>query len=128
MAVQVLKLGLPGAESTLITESRINEGGQDAFNYLEGLSADGSLKIDVIASKGNYSISWSVMSEDDFNDLNDIYLLQISSSPAFLSYIFTNQSGVETTKTVFMQPPSRGGLVQRDEYFNNAVTITMQEV
>lgn len=128
MATQVLKLGLPGAESTLITESRINEGGQDTFNYIEGLSAGGSLKVDVVATKGSYNISWGVMSDDDFNDLYNIYLLQFSTTPAYLSYIFTNQSGVETTKTVFMQPPSRGPLVQKDVFYNNAVTISMQEV
>jgi hypothetical protein len=127
MAVQVLKLGLSGSESTLITESRINEQGQDTFKYVSGESADGSLKVNIIGTKGNYSVSWSVMSESDFDDLFDIYLLQISGD-TFLSYIFTDQSGSETTKTVLMQPPTKGSLIQRDVYYSNAVTINMQEV
>lgn len=125
MSVQILKLGLPGAEQTLVKESRTNDGGQDAFNYIEGQSANGSLKVDVIATKQNFSISWGVMSETDYNALYAIYLLQFN--PAKLNYIYTNQSGAETTVSVFMQPPSRGSLIQRDVYFENGVTITLQE-
>jgi hypothetical protein len=125
MAVQILKLGLPGAEQTLVTESRVNDGGQDTLKSNSGDTASGNLKIDLIATKQNFSISWGVMSETDYNALYAIYLLQFN--PAKLSYISTNQSGGETTTSVFMQPPSRGALIQRDEYFENGVTITMQE-
>ncbi len=127
MAVQVLKLGLSGSESTLPTESRINNQGQDTFNYVEGKSADGSLKVDIIGTKGNYSVSWDVMSESDWNALYAIYLLQISNS-SYLSYIFTDAAGSTTTKTVLMQPPTKGSLIQRDVYYYNSVSIQMQEV
>ncbi len=126
MAVQVLKLGLAGSESTLPTESRINEQGQATFKYVEGESADGSLKVDIIGVKDNFTVSWGVMSESDWNDLNAIFLLQITND-SFLSYIYTDASGSETTKEVLMQPPTKGALIQRDVYYNNAVTITMQE-
>ena len=126
MALQILQLGLLGAESTLITESRINDGGQDTFKYVSGESADGSLKVDIIGSKMNRSITWSVMSEEDFNDLYDIYLLQITND-TFLSYIETDQSGTPTSYTVLMQPPTRGTLIQKDVYYHNAITIQMQE-
>ena len=126
MATQVLKLGLSGAESTLITESRVNSGGQDTFQFVSGESADGSLKVDIIGTKKNFSITWSVMSETDFNDLFDIYLLQITGD-TFLSFIETDQVGSETTYTVLMQPPSRGSLIQKDVFYNNDVTIILQE-
>jgi len=126
MATQILKLGLSGAESTLITESRVNDGGQDTFQYVSGQSADGSLKVDIIGTKMNRSITWSVMSDSDFNDLFAIYTLQITGD-TFLSYIETDEIGSETTYTVLMQPPTRGSLVQRDEFFNNAVSIQLQE-
>ncbi len=126
MAVQVLKLGLAGSESTLPTESRINEQGQATFKYVEGESADGSLKVDIIGVKDNFTVSWGVMSESDWNALNAIFLLQISNSK-YLSYIYTDAAGSETTKEVLMQPPTKGSLIQRDVYYNNAVTITMQE-
>ena len=125
MAVQILKLGLPGAEQTLVSESRTNDGGQDTLKSLNGETASGNLKVDLIATKGNYSISWGVMSESDYNDLYAIYLLQFT--PGKLNYIYTNQSGSETTVQVFMQPPSRGALIQRDIFYENGVTITMQE-
>ena len=124
--MQVLKLGLSGAEQTLPTKSRINNQGQDTFNYVEGYSADGSLKVDIVGTKGNYSVSWEVMSESDFNDLYAIYKLQIDND-SFLSYIFTDSAGTETTKTVLMQPPTIGDLIQRDTYYSNAITITMKE-
>jgi hypothetical protein len=125
MAVQILKLGLAGSEQTLVSESRINDGGQDTLNANSGQSASGDLKIDIISTKKNFSISWGVMSETDYDALYAIYLLQFN--PAKLSYIYTDEAGAETTVSVFMQPPSRGALVQRDEYFNNGVTITLQE-
>jgi hypothetical protein len=127
MALQVLKLGIAGSESTLPTASRINNQGQDTFQYVEGESADGSLYVDIIGTKGNYSVSWDVMSESDWNDLYDIFLLQISNS-SYLSYIFTDAAGTETTKTVLMQPPTKGSLIQRDVYYYNSVSIEMQEV
>jgi hypothetical protein len=125
MAVQILKLGLSGAESTLPTESRINDGGQDTFKFVSGESANGSLKVDVIGTKQNFSISWGVMSETDFDALKAIYALQLTGS--FLSYIFTDEAGAETTVEVFMQPPTQGSLIQKDVYYSNAITITMQE-
>ncbi|MCP4986042.1 MAG: hypothetical protein GY928_08220 [Colwellia sp.] len=124
--MQILKLGLSGSESTLPTESRINEQGQDTFQYVEGQSADGSLKVDIIGTKKNFTVSWGVMSDTDFNALYAIYLLQITND-TFLSYIYTDVSGSTTTKQVFMQPPTQGSLIQRDVYYSNAVTIQMQE-
>ncbi len=124
--MQILKLGLSGSESTLPTESRINEQGQDTFQYVEGQSADGSLKVDIIGTKKNFTVSWGVMSETDFNALYAIYQLQITND-TFLSYIYTDASGSTTTKQVFMQPPTQGSLVQRDVYYSNAVTIQLQE-
>jgi hypothetical protein len=126
MAVQVLKLGLAGAEQTLVEESRINNGGQDEFNYISGQSANGSLKVDVIATKRNFNISWGVMSETNYTALKAIYALQLTG--VYLSYIFTDEIGAETTVTVFMQPPSKGELIQRETYYSNAVTIQLQEV
>jgi hypothetical protein len=126
MAVQVLKLGLPGAEVTLPTESRINDGGQDTFNYISGTSADGTLKVDLIGSKQNFSVSWGVVSEDNFDIIKGIYLSQITSS-SFLNYIYTTENGTEISTQVLMQPPTKGELIQRDQYYSNAITITMQE-
>ena len=126
MATQILKLGLSGAESTLITESRVNNGGQDTFQYVPGQSADGSLKVDIIGTKMNRSINWSVMSETDFNALYAIYILQITGN-TFLSYIETDAAGAETTYKVLMQPPTRGSLIQKDVFYNNAVSIQLQE-
>jgi len=123
--VQVLKLGLAGAEQTLVSESRVNDGGQDTLNANTGQSASGALKVDMISTKQNFSITWGVMSETDFDALYAIYLLQFN--PAKLSYIYTDEAGAETTVSVFMQPPTRGALIQRDEYFNNGVTMTLQE-
>lgn len=123
---QTLKLGLPGAEVTLPVKSRINNQGQDTFQYVSGEAADGSLKVDIVGTKKNFSISWSVMSEADYTIIYDIYLSQISNS-SYLSYIYTDSVGMETTKSVFMQPPTQGDLIVRDVYYSNAITISMQE-
>ena len=126
MAIQILKLGLPGSEITLPTESRINDGGQDTLKTNTGDSASGNLHVDIIATKRNFNISWGVMSERDYMiTLNVIYMYQLAGNK--LNFIYTNQSGAETHTTVFMQPPSRGALIQRDVYYDNGVTLSLQE-
>ena len=127
MAIQILKLGLSGSESTLPDESRINNQGQDTFQYVSGEAADGSLKVDIIGTKKNFVVSWEVMSETDWDAIYAIYNLQISGD-TFLSYIETDSVGAETTTTVFMQPPTKGDLIQAGTYYVTGVSISMQEV
>lgn len=124
---QTLKLGLAGSEIELVSESRINKQGQDKFNYVQGFSADGTMSVDFTGTKKNFSVSWEVMSETDFNDLYNIYLLQISNG-SFLSYIYTTENGTEVQTSVLMQPPTKGDLVVRDVYYTNAITINMEQV
>ena len=127
MAIQVLKLGLLGAESTLPDESRINNQGQDTFQYVSGESADGSLKVDIIGTKRNRTISWEIMSETDWAALYAIYQLQITGD-TFLSYIETDSTGAETNFTVLMQPPTKGDLIQAGTFYSNAISISVQEM
>ena len=127
MATQILKLGLLGAEVTLPTESRVNDGGQDTFNYISGTSADGSLSVDLIGTKKNFSVSWDITDETDFNTIYNIYLSQISNT-SYLNFIYTTENGTEIATTVLMQPPTQGGLVQKDKFYSRSITITMQEV
>jgi len=127
MAVQVLKLGLSGFETTLPTESRVN--GQGAPSYFKNTarSANKTLHIDYIAKKLNWSISWSVISEADFNTISAIVDLQYST-PDNLSFIYTTENGTEVTKVVDVEIVEKGGLIQRDTYYDSGLTISIVEV
>jgi len=127
MAAQVLKLGLLGSETTLPTESRVNNQGSPTYNKVSARSANQTLHTDFLPKKLNWSISWDIISQTDYNTISTIIDLQ-ESTPDYLSFIYTNQEGVETTKTVEAEITSLGALVQRDVYFYSGLTITLVEV
>ncbi len=125
--IQILKLGISGSESTLPTESRINLQGVDTPFLLEARSVNGTLHTDFVNTKGNFAITWSVMSDADFDALYAIYKLQFTNA-THLSYIYTDATGTEYTKIVRVDPPTKGSLIVRDVYYNNAINLTMVEV
>jgi len=127
MAVQILKLGLPGSETTLPTESRINEQGAPTYFKNTARSANKTLHIDYIAKKLNWSISWSVISETDFNIISAIVDLQYST-PSTLSFIYTTENGTEVSKTVDVEITDKGALMQRDTYYDSGLSLSIVEV
>lgn len=127
MANQVLKLGLSGAETTLPTESRVNQQGAPTYNKISARSANQTLHTDFLPKKMNWSISWSVISETNRDLISSIIDLQ-ESTPSFLSFIYTDEEGTEITKTVEAEITTQGALIQRDEYFDNGFAISLVEV
>ena len=127
MAVQTLQLGLSGSESTLPTESRVNEQGASTYNKRSARSANGTLHTDFLPKKGNWSISWGVISETDRDAIIAIIDLQ-ESNGVFLSFKYTDAAGSFTTKTVEAEITAIGALIQRDTYFDNGLSISLVEV
>ena len=127
MAVQILKLGLPGSETTLPTESRINEQGAPSYFKKSARSANKTLHIDYIAKKLNWSISWEVISEANFNIISAIIDLQYSR-PSNLSFIYTTENGTEVAKTVDVEITNKGALMQRDVYYDSGLSLSIVEV
>jgi hypothetical protein len=127
MPVQILKLGLSGSEITLPVKSRINEQGAPTYFKNTARSANKTLHIDYIAKKLNWTITWEVISEADFNTISAIVDLQYST-PANLSFIYTTENGTEVTKIVDVEISSKGALMQRDIYFDSGLTLSIVEV
>lgn len=127
MASQILQLGLAGAETTLPTESRVNQQGAPTYNKRSARSANGTLHTDFLPKKENWVISWGVISETDRDAIRAIIDLQ-ESTPSFLSFKYTDEAGAFTTKTVEAEISTQGALIQRDEYFDSGLAITLQEV
>jgi len=125
--MQVLKLGLTGSETTLPTASRSFEGVENSLVSTEGRAADGTLHVDFTANKQGFSITYGVVSEATKNIITGIYKLQITNG-VFLSFIYTNQAGEETTVTVKMNAPAYGVLIQRGTFYYNGVTINLEQV
>ena len=125
--MQILKLGLEGLETTLPTESRINDQGAPSYFKKSARSSNKTLHIDYIAKKLNWSISWSVISETDFNIISAIIDLQYST-PSTLSFIYTTENGTEVTKTVDVEITNKGALMQRDVYYDSGLNLSIVEV
>lgn len=126
MAIQILKLGLPTAESLLPTKSRVNNQGTPNQLYQQSLSINGTCNTDFIGIKEGWDISWSVLSETDMNAVTAIIELQYSNA-SHLSFIYTNESGTEITKTVFAEIVGKGALIQRDSYYYSGFAIGLKE-
>ena len=127
MAVQILELGLSGSETVLPTKSRVNEQGAPTYNKRSARSSNQTLHTDFLPKKGNWSISWGVISETDRNTIIAIVDLQ-ESTPSFLSFRYTDAAGSFTTKTVEAEIVSIGGLVQKDIFYDNGLSISLVEV
>jgi len=125
--MQTIQLGISGSEVTLPTESRSFSGEGNNLISTEGRSADGTLKVDFINNKKDYTISYGTLTEATKNIIDGIYNSQITNG-AFLSFKYTDQSGSTISKTVKMAAPIYGGLVIRDVYYYNGVTINLEEV
>ena len=125
--MQILQLGLSGSETTLPTKSRVNEQGAPTYNKRSARSANMTLHTDFLPKKGNWNISWGVISETDRDAIIAIIDLQ-ESTPSFLSFKYTDSAGTFTTKTVEAEITAIGGLIQRDIYYNNGLSISLMEV
>ena len=125
--IQVLKLGLSGSETTLPDDSRINNRGADTPFFNESRSANKTLKTDFITLKQNWNITWDVLSDDNYTIVNDIVKLQYTNG-TFLSFIYTDQDGTETTTTVRATITDKGTLSQCTEYYSNGVTLQLEQV
>jgi len=124
---QILQLGLSGAETTLEGDSRSFTSSGNTLNSIEGRSADGTLHADFITNKKNFTIDYGVISEANKDIITNIYLLQIST-PAFLSFIYTDESDAEITTTVKMSEPQFGSINPKDTFYYGGTTIELEEV
>jgi hypothetical protein len=125
--MQILQLGLSGAETTLPTESRSFTNSGNSLSSIEGRAADATLHVDFITNKKSFSIPYRVVSETNKDLITSIYQLQITNG-TFLSFIYTNQTGGEVTTTVKMAAPSFGAIVPNNTFYYNGVTIELEEV
>lgn len=123
---QVVKLGLTGSETTLPTESRINEGFSIEEKSSIGESANGTIRKDIVSSKKIFTFSYTVLSEALQEIIESIYELQLSNATT-LNLIYSKQNGSEVNFTVYMDPPSFGPVVIRDVYYNNGTQIVLRE-
>jgi len=127
MAIQILKLGISGSETTLVSESRVNNQGADTAITKDERSASGKLHTGFIRLVGNWSIDWDVMTQANFETLRAIILLQYST-PTFLSFIYTDVNGTLTTKTVKATLTNKGTLIQKDVFYYAGVSMQLEEV
>jgi len=125
--MQILKLGIAGSESTLITESRSNQQGAPTALTNDVRSVSGKLHTGFIRLINNWSIDWAVMTQTNYEALLAIILLQYST-PTFLSYIETDVNGTETTYTVKATMTNKGTLIQKDIFYYAGVSIQLEEV
>lgn len=124
---QILQLGLTGAEVTLPEESRSFNNSGNRLKSVEGESADGTLHADFIVNKKSFTINYGVESEALKDILTNIYLSQIST-PSFLTFIYTNQSGSEVSTNVKMQPPQFGAIIPKDTFYYIGTAVELEEV
>lgn len=125
--IQTIRLGLLGNETEITSAGRT----LSSFDYetvsIAGRSADGTRHEDFIAIKREWTISYSVLSEQELGNIFDIWELQFTNTQ-FLSLIITNQADVESSYIVRMSAPQSGSLIQRNIYYYNGVTFTLEEV
>lgn len=124
--MQILKLGLAGAEQTLPTESRINNQGTPKQIYQQSESINGNLNTYFVGIKESWSISWDVLSKADEAFITDIVNLQYTNG-THLSFIYTDASGTEFTKTVFAEITGIGSLIQKDIYYSGGYGLELRE-
>lgn len=125
--IQVIQLGMPASEITLPTLAR----SLSSFDYetvsIAGRAADGTRHEDFIAIKREWSILYSVLSETNLATIFSIWELQFTNTQ-FLSLLITDQSNTQSAFTVRMSAPQAGSLIQRDVYYYNNVSFTLEEV
>ena len=125
--IQNLQLGIAGSEVTLPTESRTNEQGAPTMFTVDARSSNKTLHTDFIAMKENWTIAWEKISQSNYNLIYSLILLQ-QTTPTFLSFKYTDEEGVYTTKTVKVVIASKGTLVQAETYFYSGFSIAIEEV
>lgn len=125
--IQVIQIGIPASEITLPTLAR----SLSSFDYetvsIAGRAADGTRHEDFIAIKREWSILYSVLSETNFATIFSIWELQFTNTQ-FLSLLITDQANTQSAFTVRMSAPQAGPLIQRDIYYYNNVSFTLEEV
>lgn len=127
MAAQVLQLGLAGSEQTLPSDSRKNEQGAPELISIDERAVDGKLHTDFVTLTDSWTISWSRISDTDYQTIRSIIGLQIST-PSFLSFKYTDAGGTFTTVEVKATIASLGTLLPRDEYFYSGFSIFLEQV
>ena len=124
---QTIKLGLPGLETTLFGESRSFVTSGNQLNSIDSQSAGGTIDVNFIANKRTFTINYGVLSEAEKNIITGIYLLQ-GSTPSFLSFIYTDESGSDVQATVKMSAPQFGAINPKDTFYYNGSEIELEEV
>lgn len=124
---QTLQLGISGAEVTLPGASRSFTVSGNELISSEGRAADGTLHVDFVSNKLNFTITYGVISEANKDIITGIYTSQISNG-SFLNFIYTNESGATVSQTVKMEAPTFGSIVPNKLYYYNGCTIQLQGV
>jgi len=124
--MQILKLGLAGAEQTLPTKSRVNNQGTPRQIYQQSESINGSLNTYFVGIKEGWSISWDILSKEDEAFLTAIVNLQYTTGNK-LNFIYTDEDGTEFTKTVFAEISGIGSLIQRDIFLSSGYGLELRE-
>lgn len=119
-----IQLGLSGLEADLLQDSLIvsSMGVQD--NSYRQRSSNATLHVDYLPTKKVFTLTYSVISKQDWQTFVDIYDLQVSSLQP-LSFKIEESTGV-TTYSVDMPPISRGEDM-RDKPYYYGMTITLSE-
>ncbi len=127
MAEQILKLGILGSETTLSAESRTFQSSGNTESSVSGRSADGTLHVDYVARKKQFTINYTTLTEALKDTITAIYDLQIST-PAFLNFIYTNQAETEIATVVKMEAPNFGATTPKNVFYYGGTTISLEEV
>lgn len=123
---QILKLGLLGAETELPTSSgRVFAGIANEEKTNEGRSSDNTLHVDITGIKKTFTITYSKITKATKDILDTIYNLQLT--PAKLSFIYTNEIGVEQQFDVKMDALNYGATSPLDIYYYEGTTINLKE-
>ena len=115
MSEQIIKLGLPGIEIELETLSRSFEEYGNTLKSLDGRTVDGTLHTDFVNNKRTYTITYTVLSEENKDKLTNIYLSQIEEN-SYLNIIYSEQDGEVGKATVKMEAPVFGAIISKGEY------------
>jgi len=121
----IIKLGLDGAEQDLIQESLILDSVTLGETSSVSLSANSTRHKDYKPVKRLFTLTYEIISKENYDALQDIYKLQVSNLKN-LNYKIEESGGLKTYQ-VQMNPVSRGSDL-RDRPFYYGITIELYEV
>ena len=119
-----IQLGLSGFETDIEQKSLTLDSVDVSDESYKQKSSNGTLHIDYLPTKRTFSLSYEVITKENFQVWEDYYNLQVSSLQP-LSFKLEEADGVNTY-SVYLPPISRGADT-RDKPFYYGISITLEQ-